>query len=248
MTRNLIPKNKQIDLTDIFAGLDDKLIEDNPSEIGKQIFTKRREAINEFIDIYTAIERISEKVSHRGLAKWLLTHTHVKLEDWYKQAVILPNEDRKRIRKRLKKALDHEKDRDDRVKRMAAQMDISEVETYSEPSEDLTNYGAEDLHNAMPSDHEWNPEDDENRFITLPDTTAECKKLLAQAWKLEKSHRIKVGRIYYQLQELVRNGKVGIDPKTNRDWEWTKWAEVYIGRPYSTIQDNIRRYLDSLPK
>jgi len=230
---------------DIFAGIDD-FIDNYPSDIGKELATIRTKAIDDFLSVYITIERISERVGFRELSKWLLTNTRVGLDEWYAQAIVLPPEDRKRIRGRLKKSVNWEKYRDDRAKRVMAAMDISEVDDHIAQDIKLLEASYEDDEDEPPADGVWGPDQDQDRIIGLPEPTEECKKLLAQAILLEKNHRVKLGEIYHQLREIVQSGRAGIDPETEKPWAWMRWSELYIARSARTIQDNISVYLDSV--
>jgi hypothetical protein len=229
-----------------FAKLEklDNVVDLKESRIGKELMDSRKEAINLMLAVYTDLVRIAEKVGN-NLPQWCLAYTNVSLEEWYAQAVILPPDDLKRVRKRLKGPLDFFRRRDERDKRIAAARDISEVDEHIDPTV-LREYST-DYDPTIPDPTPWEKEEEEAEVSAdAPKTTAECEKLLVQLSKLESSHRVKTGKIYYKLRELVQTAKVGVDPETDKPWDWMKWCTIYIRQPAPTIRKNIQAYQRSL--
>jgi hypothetical protein len=232
------------DTQEYFAKLEklDNVVDLKESRIGKELMNSRKEAINTLLAVYTDLVRIAEKVGN-NLPQWCLAYTNVSLEEWYRQAVILPPDDLKAVRKRLKGPLDFFRRRDERDKRIAAARDISEVDEHIDPTV-LREYSA-DYDPTIPDPTPWEKEEVASTE-NPPKTTAECQKLLVQLSKLESSHRVSTGKIYYKLRELVQTAKVGIDPETDKPWDWMKWSALYIRQPERTIRDNIQAYQRSL--
>lgn len=225
-----------------FAKLEetDKVVDLKESRIGKELIESRKEGMNILLSVYTDLERISERIGN-NLPQWCVAYTNITLEEWYRQAVILPPKDCARIRKKLKGPLDFFRLRDERDKRIAAARDISEVDEHIEQDRGPHKQYDPDIPDPTP----WEREEGDR-----PVTTKELEKLLLLVDKIEKDHekklRVRVGRVYYQMREIVQNGNAGDDPETGKLWDWTKWAEIHIRRPERTIQGNIKAYLDQL--
>lgn len=232
-----------------FAKLEEKekVVDLKESRIGKYLIEGDNEAMNIHLSVFTALERVSERVGN-NLPQWCVVYTGRSLDEWYKKTIILPPDDYKRIRKRLKGPLDFWRRRAERDKRMAAAQDVSEVDGHNELFLEQNKEPRKDYDPDIPDPTPWERGDDR------PKTTKELEKLLRLAETLEKKnearikvHRIKVGEVYYKMRELVQTGKAGEDPETGKLWDWTKWAGIHIPRPERTISGNIKAYLDQLP-
>lgn len=95
----------------------------------RDMMKSRKEAIDTLLSVYTKLGRFSERLGNK-MPSWCLTYTGMPIEEWYKQAVILPPSDCVAIRKQLKGPIDFYKYRDDRNRPYTAPRDISEVDEH----------------------------------------------------------------------------------------------------------------------
>jgi len=76
----------------------------------------------------------------------------------------------------------------------------------------------------------------------------ELKHALAAVARIEAKSRIELGEHFVVLRDLVKRGAAGRNPSTNKRWNWTDWAPLYLNRSARDILRCITEFRTSCPK